>query len=216
MNKLALLKRRRAILKSHDDLITFTKFIHPVPDDPDDVERSLYLAARHHRVIAAALEQVAVGKIPRLIITVPPRHGKTTLASHSFPAWIAGKFPNRSMILSTYNEKFSWDFGRKVRDIMQMPQYAQVFPDTRLKDNAASVDRLEIDGGGTLFFTGRGSSITGRGGDILLIDDPLKDRKEADSPTIREQLWTWYTQVLGTRLMTKQGAMGQRFTMDWA
>lgn len=205
--RLPLLKRRRAILKARDDLITFTKLINPVPDSPDDTDQSLYIDAKHHRVIAAALEQVAARKIPRLIITVPPRHGKTTLASHSLPAWVAGKFPNDSMILSTYNEKFSWDFGRKVRDIMQTPAYRQVFPGTVLKDGGASVDRLEIDGGGVLFFTGRGSSITGRGGHILLIDDPLKDRKEADSPAIREQLWSWYTQVLGTRLMNKNGAI---------
>lgn len=205
--KLRLLKRRRAVLKARDDLITFTKFITPTVEDPDDVEKSLYVDAKHHRVIAAALEQVAIGKIPRLIITVPPRHGKTTLASHSFPAWVAGKFPERSMILSTYNEKFSWDFGRKVRDIMQSPQYAQVFPDTVLKDNAQAVDRLEIEGGGVMFFLGRGSSTTGRGGHILLVDDPLKDRKEADSATIREQLWTWFTQVFSTRLMTKDGAI---------
>lgn len=205
--KLQLLKRRRAILRARDDLIAFTKLTNPVPDAPDDVDQSLYVDAKHHRVIAAALEQVAARKIPRLIITLPPRHGKTTLASHAFPAWVAGKFPNDSMILSTYNEKFSWDFGRKVRDIMQMPQYGQVFPETVLKDNAAAVDRLAIDGGGVLFFTGRGSSITGRGGNILLIDDPLKDRNEADSPAIREKLWTWFTQVLGTRLMTKDGAI---------
>lgn len=205
--RLRLLKRRRAILRAQDDLVSFVKFMRPVPDDPDNVDLSLYEDAAHHRVIAAALEQVALGKIPRLIITVPPRHGKTTLASHNFPAWVAGKFPDKSLILSTYGEKFAWDFGRQVRDIMQSPQYGQVFPNTRLKDNAQSVDRLEIDGGGVLFFTGRGSAITGRGGHILLVDDPLKDRKEADSPTIREALWTWYTQVLGTRLMHKSGAI---------
>lgn len=205
--KITLLKRRRAILQSREDLISFVKLMRPVPDDPANVDVSLYQDAKHHRVIAAALEEVAKGKIKRLIITVPPRHGKTTLASHAFPAWFAGKYPEKSMILSTYSEKFSWDFGRQVRDIMQSPPYGQVFPDTKLKDNAASVDRLEIEGGGVLFFTGRGSAITGRGGHVLLVDDPLKDRKEADSATIRETLWTWYTQVLGTRLMHKDGAI---------
>lgn len=204
---LQLFERKRAALRARDDLIDFMRFIRPVPDAPDDTHQSLYLPVRHHRAVAAALEQVATGKITRLIITLPPRHGKTTLASHGFPAWYAGKYPTKSMILATYNEKFSFDFGRAVRDIMNTPQYAQVFPHTRLKDDAQSVDRLEIEGGGTLFFAGRGSSVTGRGGDILLLDDPIKDRKEANSPTIRDQAWDWFKQVLGTRLMTQTGAI---------
>lgn len=204
---IALLKRKRAILRARDDLVDFLRYTRPVPDAPDDVEQSLYEPARHHRAVAAALERVAAGTLTRLIITLPPRHGKTTLASHGFPAWFMGRCPNKSMILATYNEKFSFDFGRAVRDIMLSPQYAQVFPGTRLKDDAQSVDRLEIEGGGAVFFAGRGSSVTGRGGDILLLDDPIKDRREADSPTIRNQCWDWFKQVLGTRLMTQGGAI---------
>ena len=82
-----------------------------------------------------------------------------------------------------------------------------MFPNTNLKVGAMAADRLEIENGGVLFFTGRGSSITGRGGDILLLDDPIKDRKEANSPTIRGQLWDWFKQVLSTRLMTQMGAI---------
>jgi predicted phage terminase large subunit-like protein len=203
----SLLKRKRKALKARDDLISFLEFVRPTPDAPDDVDQSLYLPAKHHRAVAAALERVAAGTIKRLIITLPPRHGKTTLASHGFPAWFAGKYPEKSMILATYNEKFSWDFGRQVREIMNSPQYLQIFPNTILKGSAQSVDRLEVEGGGALFFAGRGSSVTGRGGDVLLLDDPIKDRKEADSPTIRDACWLWFKQVLTTRLMTQSGAI---------
>ena len=204
---LLALKRKRAILRARRDLVEFTKLTRPSPDYPDDPDYSTYIPVRHHKAVAAALEKVESGEIKRLMITLPPRHGKTTLASHSFPAWFMGRNPSKSMILATYNEKFSWDFGRQVRAIMQSAPYVQIFPKTVLKPGAAAMDRLEIENGGALFFVGRGSSITGRGGDILLLDDPIKDRKEADSPTIREQCWTWFKQVLSSRLMTETGCI---------
>jgi predicted phage terminase large subunit-like protein len=138
---------------------------------------------------------------------MPPRHGKTKLSSHLFPAWFVGKHPEKSIIVATYGEKFAWDHGRAVRDLIESPLYRQVFPNTRLKTGSASQERLETEQGGILFFLGRGSGATGRGADVILLDDPVKDRKEADSPTIRNDLWQWYTQVLQTRLMTKAGAI---------
>jgi predicted phage terminase large subunit-like protein len=200
-----LLLRRKAIFSARDDLIAFARFMMPVPDTPDDVNFSLYRPAKHHRVLGAALEKVEKGEFSRLQITLPPRHGKTKLASHLFAAWFAGRNPEKSIIVATYSEKFAWDHGRAVRDIIENPLFQQVFPNTRLKPGSASMDRLETEQGGVLFFLGRGSGATGRGADVILLDDPTKDRKEADSPTIREQLWSWYTQVLQTRLMTKEG-----------
>jgi predicted phage terminase large subunit-like protein len=204
---LLALKRKRAILRARNDMIDFTRYVRPFPDKPDDVDFSLYEPVRHHKAVAAALEQVERGALPRLILVLPPRHGKTTLASHSFPAWFAGRNPQKSMIVTTYNEKFAWDFGRHVRGIMEDTPYSQIFPGTRLKSGAASVDRLEIEGGGGLFFVGRGSSVTGRGGDVLILDDPIKDRREADSQTIRDQCWLWFKQVLSSRLMTEKGSI---------
>lgn len=204
---LQLLERKKKILAARRGLIDFTKYMMPSPDYPDDVHRSLYEDERHHRVIAKALEAVEMGLIKRLIISVPPRHGKSELASRNFPAWYLGRNPSKHMIFGTYNEKLSWDFGRNVRDILNKPQYRQVFPNAQLKPGAAAVDRLEMVDGGVIFFTGRGGSATGRGGHVLLIDDPIKDRKEADSPTIRETLWNWYNQVIKSRMMTKTGAI---------
>lgn len=203
----ALLLRKKAILLARQDMIAFARFMMPVPDDVDDVERSLYRPAKHHRVLGAALEEVEAGKILRLQVSMPPRHGKTKLCSHLFPAWFIGRHPEKSIIVATYSEKFAWDHGRAVRNFIESPAYRQVFPNVRLRSGFASMERLETEAGGILFFLGRFSAATGRGADVILIDDPLKDRKEADSPTIREQLWAWYTQVLQTRLMTKKGAI---------
>lgn len=202
-----LLQRKKAILRARNDLVAFAQFMMPVPDARDDVTLSLYRPAKHHRVLGAALEEVAAGKFRRLQITMPPRHGKTKLASHMFAAWYVGKFPEKSIIVATYSEKFAWDHGRAVRDLVESPLYRQIFPKVRLKSGSASVDRLETEQGGVLFFLGRGSGATGRGADVILLDDPTKDRAEADSPTVREKLWSWYTQVLQTRLMTKGGAI---------
>jgi predicted phage terminase large subunit-like protein len=203
----ALLERKKVALAARDDLIAFAKFMMPTPDTPDDVSASLYRPARHHLVLGAALEEVEKGKFKRLQITMPPRHGKTKLSSHMFPAWFVGRHPEKSIIVATYGEKFAWDHGRAVRDLIESPLYAQVFPNVRLKAGSASQERLETEDGGILFFLGRGSGVTGRGADIILLDDPTKDRKEADSPTIREDVWKWYTQVLQSRLMTKAGAI---------
>lgn len=202
---LLALKRRRAALKARDDLLDFARFMMPAQDAPDDPDRSEYQIAQHHRVIAAALEEVEKGKIRRLIINLGPRHGKSQLTSRLFPAWFLGRNPTKSIIEATYNEKFSWDFGRDVRQLLQDPAFSQVFPDCTLQSGAASVDRLELAAGGKAFFVGRGGSLTGRGGHGLIIDDPIKDRVEADSPTTREKLWSWFNQVLKTRLLSDKG-----------
>jgi predicted phage terminase large subunit-like protein len=200
---LNLLQRRRAALAARDDLLSFTQFMMPDPDHPDDVSLSAYQVESFHRAIAAALEQVELGLLPRLIINVPPRHGKSQLSSRMFPAWFQGRHPEESVILATYSDKLSWDFGREVREIMEDPLYGQVFPGIPLK--TASVDRIENEYGGKAFFVGRGSAITGRGAIGLLIDDPIKDRVEADSLVTRNKLWAWYNQVAKTRLLSSVG-----------
>lgn len=198
----ALLRRKMA-LAAKDDLLVFARFMMPDADHPDDVSRSQYITALHHRAIAAALEQVEVGLIPRLIINVPPRHGKSQLSSRLFPAWFVGRYPAESIILATYSDKLSWDFGREVREIIEDPLYGQVFPGVTLA--TASVDRIETMDGGKVFFVGRGSAITGRGSIGLLIDDPIKDRVEADSLVTRNKLWAWFNQVAKTRLLSSVG-----------
>lgn len=189
------------IRKAKKDLLEFSKLTMPDPEDPDDHDKSRYMPAKHHEVIAAALEEVEAGRMPRLIITMPPRHGKSELASRRFPAWFVGKDPYRQLIFATYNEEFAQDFGRSVRETMRMPVYQQVFPGAMLKPGSAAADRVQTEEGGLAVFVGRGGSLTGRGADLLVIDDPIKDREEADSKSTRDKLWSWFTEVAMTRLM---------------
>ena len=179
------LKRQRAIIDARERLIPFARFLRPDPNHADDSDFSSYEAVSHHEVIAHALEAVEAGLIRRLIINCPPRHGKSELASRLFPAWFIGRNVGASIIQASYNEKFSWDFGREVRQIIEDAAYQQVFPTVAI--NTASVDRIETESGSKLFFTGRGGSITGRGSVGLVLDDLFKDRVEADSPTTREK-----------------------------
>ena len=111
------------------------------------------------------------------------------------------------MIFATYNEEFAGDFGADARAIMESPQYRQVFPHFKFRKGGASKSRIQSVNGGMAVFVGRGGSITGRGGDFVILDDPIKDSIEAQSPTLREQLWQWFTQVLMTRLMTSQASI---------
>jgi predicted phage terminase large subunit-like protein len=200
---LLALKRRRAAIAAKDDLLDFARFMMPDATTPDDPDKSQYIKTLYLSAIAAALEQVELGLIPRLIINVPPRHGKSQLSSRMFPAWYVGRHPAESVILATYSDKLSWDFGREVREIMEDSVYRQVFPEMALR--TASVDRVETIEGGKLFFVGRGSAITGRGATGLIIDDPIKDRVEADSLVTRNKLWSWFNQVAKTRLLSSVG-----------
>jgi predicted phage terminase large subunit-like protein len=200
-----VLKRLIAVKDARDDLLAFTRLMMPVPGYTQDPDFSRYDAQRFHKIMCVGLEELEKGTIRRLIISLPPRHGKTELASKKFPAWFVGRNPQKSLIFGTYNEKFGQDIGRAVRDTMLTPGYAQVFPDVVLKQDSLASDRLQTRQGGILAFVGRGGTTTGRGGDCLIIDDPLKDRHEADSPTIRDTLWTWFTQVIASRLMDETG-----------
>lgn len=202
-----LLERKRAILKARGELIPFARYMNPSPEARADARKSAYEDARHHRVIGAALEEVEAGRIKRLIISCPPRHGKTRLASMLFPAWAAGRNPLKSVVVATYNDKYAIDIGGNVKTLMQGSLYKHVFPATTLRYGGQSAGVLRIKNGGDLFFVGVGGTLTGRGGDINLFDDPIKNRQEADSIVVRDKLWNWYQTVFRTRMMTKSAAI---------
>ena len=202
--QIAAAKRQKLALECKDDFLKFVKFTMPKINDPNNIEKSVFEDAKHHRAIAKALEQVAKGKIRRLIVTLPPRHGKSEMISRRFIPWLMGKDPYKSIIFATYNEDFAQDFGADCRSIMAAPQFNQVFPKFSFRQGGASKSRIQSENGGMSVFVGRGGSITGRGGDVLVVDDPIKDSVEAQSPTLRETLWSWFTQVFMTRLMTEK------------
>ena len=211
--RMAMMSQRQAAMrllkarKAADGLIAFTKFTMPDIKEPGNAEKSRYDDQYFHRALGAALEEVEKGDIQRLIVTFPPRHGKSELTSRRFPAYLLGRDPYRHIIFATYNQPFAEDFGRKVRDIMQSKAYQTVFPETTLAKGSQASDRLATEEGGMAAFVGRKGSTTGRGADFLIIDDPLKDRQEADSATIRDECWSWFNDTASTRLMSDTGAI---------
>lgn len=135
------------------------------------------------------------------MIFMPPRHGKSELASKRFPAWCLGRNPKRQIIAASYNSDLANDFGRNVRNIVAEPEFGQVFPGIGLAADSQAANRMNTNHGGAYVAAGVGTAVTGRGANIALIDDPFKDREEADSERRRELVWDWYRSTLYTRLM---------------
>jgi predicted phage terminase large subunit-like protein len=171
-----------------------------------------YRDGAHHRLIARKLEAVERGEITRLMISMPPRHGKSMLSSEFFPAWYLGRNPNHYVIAATYAQDLADDFGRKVRNQIVDPLYQAVFPGVGLKTDSTSARRFNVSGAldsfttdqdGAYFAVGVGGPLTGRGAHLLLIDDPVKNREEAESEVIRRKTKDWYTSTAYTRLMPK-------------
>ena len=156
--------------------------------------------AAHHQLIVERLEALERGEIPRLMIFLPPRHGKSLLASQIFPAWYLGHHPDREIISATYGQDFSDHFGRRVRTMVNNPLHQALFPEFRVANDVASMRQFNTTAGGSYYAVGRGGAITGRGADLLLIDDPLKGPEEARSEVTRRALYDWYSSVAYTRL----------------
>lgn len=174
-----------------------------------------------NRIIAKELQQfyfdVMAGKQPRLIIQAPPRSGKSELFSRRFPAWAFGQNPNLQIIAASYSTDLASRMNRDVQRIIDSEKYQGVFPETTLNGkNIATVsgqslrnsEIFEIVGhAGAYRSAGVGAGITGMGADIGIIDDPVKDAKEANSQTIRDAVWDWYTTTFYTRLSPKSGIL---------
>ncbi len=165
------------------------------------VQPEPYEPAPHHKLIARALERVERGECARLMIAMPPRHGKSRLASELFPAWYMGRNPDKNVIACTYSQEFADDIGRKVRNQLAGEIHRKAFPKCGLREDSTSVRRFHTEAGGAYFAVGAGGPITGRGAHVLLIDDPIKGQEDADSETQRRKLKEWYASVAYTRLM---------------
>jgi len=203
--QLALLKRQQRAVQARDDFMAFVKFTMPDPSDPNDIDKSLYEDAKHHRAIARVLEEVVVhDNIQFLILTTAPRHGKSQLVSRHLPAWYMGRYPDESVVVATYNDDFAKDFGADVRSIITTSAYRQVFPEMKLQRGGTAKDRLQTMRGGMATFVGLGGSLTGRGAHLLVIDDVIKSNEEARSKSYRDRAWDWFTKVAMTRRMGKK------------
>ena len=151
-----------------------------------------FIVGRHHKIIAEKLERIASGDLKRLIVNMPPRHSKSEFASYLMPSWFLGRNPKLKIIQATMNTELAVRFGRKVRDLIADPVYAEVFPKTDLKQDSQAAGRWETSAGGEYFAAGVGAAMTGRGGDLIIIDDPHSEQ-DALSTTAYDRTYEWYT-----------------------
>jgi predicted phage terminase large subunit-like protein len=156
--------------------------------------------AAHVELLVSALEQVERGEVKRLLVSMPPRHGKSLLSSILFPSWYLGRHPDRAVIGASHSQELADAFGRKTRNLLLDDRHRAVFPACRMSEDSAAVSRFDTTAGGSYFGIGRGGGLTGRGGDLIVLDDPLRDAQEAASSAIRAQLKEWYSGVVYTRL----------------
>lgn len=138
--------------------------------------------------------------IRNVLITMPPRHAKSTFGSIYFPAYFMGRDPRRIVMSCSYNAELATDFGRKVRDVVRSNEFHQVFPDCRLSDETRAADNWATESGGRYYGVGIGGTTSGRAANLLNIDDPIKAREDAESATQRNKTWDYYASALSTRL----------------
>ncbi len=170
-----------------------------------------YMAGWVHEDICRRLERfsddVAAGLSPRLMLLMPPRHGKSEIASKMFPAWHLGRHPDHEIIACSYNISLAMGFSKKIKALFDDPAYQTVF-DARLNPDNRSTEEWAIAGDtGGYVAAGVGGGITGKGAHVLTIDDPIKNAEEADSATTRESLWDWYGSTAYTRLAPGAGVL---------
>ena len=150
------------------------------------------IVGEHHKIIAAALDRVVAGKCKRLMIAMPPRHGKSQMGSYLFPAYLMGKLSQSKLIVGSHTAELAQRFGRMIRNLVEDDKYGELFPDTKLSIDSKAAGRWNTSAGGEAFFIGKGGAMTGRGGDIIILDDIL-DEQDAISDTAMENTWEWYT-----------------------
>jgi len=156
----------------------------------------------HHQIISSEFEKISDGSLKRLIINMPPRHTKSEFASYLFPAWLIGKNPKLKIMQVTHNAELAMRFGRKVRNLVDSPVYKQIFGDVKLREDSKAAGRWETNKGGEYFAAGIEGSITGRGADLLIIDDPHTEQSLL-SDTAFEKAYEWY--ISGPRQRLQPG-----------
>ena len=155
-----------------------------------------FIAGKHHYRMAHAFERVAKGELKRLIINMPPRHTKSEFASYLLPAWFLGKYPHKKVIQTSHTAELAVGFGRKVRNLVDQEIYAKVFPGVGLQADSKAAGRWATNKGGDYFAIGVGGAVTGKGADLLIIDDPHSEQEAAlaeVNPEIYDKVYEWYT-----------------------
>jgi predicted phage terminase large subunit-like protein len=151
-----------------------------------------FISGRHHRIIAEKLQRVASGDLKRLIINMAPRHTKSEFASFLFPAWMMGQNPRMKIIQATHTTELAVGFGRKTKNLLDTDEYKEIFPDVKLAADSKASGRWDTSRGGMYYAVGVGSNLAGRGGDLVIIDDPHSEQT-AMSNSGFDDAWDWYT-----------------------
>ena len=196
--------------KTKDDAQTkFLKYVKYVWTD--------FINGRHHRIMADAFERVAQGDLKRLIVNMPPRHTKSEFASYLLPSWFLGKYPNKKVIQTSHTAELATDFGRKVRNLVNSSTYKEIFPDVSLQSDSKAAGRWNTSHGGTYFAIGVGGAVTGKGADLLIIDDPHSEQEAVlaeVNPDIYDKVYEWYSS--GPRQRLKPGGAIVIVMTRWA
>ena len=177
--------------RAKTDFLSFVKCVWPE-----------FIEGSHHRHIAEKFNKLASGEINRLIVNMPPRHTKSEFASYLLPAWMVGRNPKLKIIQATHTGELAIRFGRKAKNLIDSPEYHKIFQ-TRLQEDSKAAGRWETAQGGEYFAAGVGGAITGRGADLLIIDDPHSEQ-DAMSEQALENAYEWYTS--GPRQRLQPGA----------
>ena len=155
-----------------------------------------FIEGSHHKRMAKAFERVASGECKRLIINMPPRHTKSEFASYLLPAWFLGNFPEKKVIQTSHTAELAVGFGRKVRNLVDQDVYTEIFPGVGLQQDSKAAGRWNTNKGGDYFAIGVGGAVTGKGADILIIDDPHSEQEAAmaaSNPDVYDKVFEWYT-----------------------
>jgi len=152
-----------------------------------------FISGKHHQIMANAFERVAKGELKRLIINMPPRHTKSEFASYLLPAWFLGRFPEKKIIQTAHTAELAVGFGRKVRNLVSSEAFSRVF-DTKLSSDSKAAGRWNTHAGGDYFAIGVGGAVTGKGADLLIIDDPHSEQEaKQGNPAVYDNVYEWYT-----------------------
>lgn len=179
------LNTRRTRAKARVDFIEFVNAVWPD-----------FISGAHHRRIAKLFEAVARGEKKRLIINLAPRHSKSEFASYLLPAWFLGQFPKKKVMQISNTAELAEGFGRKVRNLVDSPEYKRIFPELELRTDSKAAGRWNTNYNGEYFASGVGGTVTGRGADLLIIDDPHSEGEAVlaqHNPEIYDKVFSWYT-----------------------
>ena len=155
-----------------------------------------FILGRHHALMAKKFEEIANGKVRRLIINMPPRHTKSEFASYLLPAWFLGKYPHKKVIQCSNTAELAVGFGRKVRNLVDGETYAKIFPNVALRTDSKAAGRWATNANGDYFAIGVGGTVTGKGADLLIIDDPHSEQEAAlaaSDPSVYDKIFEWYS-----------------------